>query len=427
LRDFIVISPAWALKAMYAVLEDKAVEKANGFFTDYDLDRYWNALTDSERDNVLKMMKKESFEVVYPVDGGYIAPQLLSKVRPKFDWDSSASLKCRFYYRFMPKGILTRLIVRKHAHIKAQALVWARGAVLHFAGCDILVVEQETEKDGIIQIEVQGKGREGIRALDFVRNEIEEIHKKWFSNIDFQPMVPCDCEDCQKTAEPAYFKLESLIKRLDQNIPDIECENNRVKKVPVRRLLEGVYSAGDIAQKVEHERGMSGMNIYVQVEDKKAHEKLDSLGRTAEAIETNTHLIQSNQHVHTRLLETLLRFAEKEQTMLHGVFTRIDALSDKYTADLRRIDGHLEERFGELLEQLPDEHEIVAAWKKATEKAPDDVDMKWKLKFKLPLIFGEVEKELTVDGKKMLKSIREEITAYAKGKRSFRELFWEED
>jgi internalin A len=251
LRDFMVISPTWALKAIYVVLEDKAVEKANGFFTEADLDRYWDNLTDSERDNILNMMKNESFEIVYPVTGGYIAPQLLLKVRPVFDWDSSTSLKCRFSYRFMPKGILTRLIVRKHAHIKTQEWVWARGVVLHFAGCDILVVEQDAEKDGIIQIEVQGKGRDGIRALDFVRNEIEEIHAKWFSKIDFQPMVPCDCEDCRASVEPTYFKLESLVKRLDQNRQEIECEKGEVKDVPIRRLLEGVYDTSDIASKMD--------------------------------------------------------------------------------------------------------------------------------------------------------------------------------
>ena len=423
LRDFIVISPAWALKAIYAVLEDKAVEKANGFFTDKDLDRYWKDLDDMERDKVLGLMKRESFEIVYPVDNGYVAPQLLSKVRPAFEWDSSASLKYRFYYRFMPKGILTRLIVRKHAHIQAQKLVWAQGVVLHFAGCDMLVVEQETEKDGIIQIEVQGKGREGIRALDFVRNEIEEIHKKWFSNIDFQPMVPCDCEDCQKTAAPTYFKLESLIKRLDQGRSEIECENNRVKDVPVRRLLEGVYDPADIAQKMERERHM---NIHVYAHDPKAHEKLDRLEHTTAAIETTTNLIQSNQETHSRQLSHLLQFAAKEQAMLEDIFVQIDALPASDAADIGRIDELLEEQFGKLLDRLPDEHEIVAAWKKATAKAPDEVDMKWKLKFKLPLIFGEVEKELAWDGKKMLKSIREELTAYARGEKTFRDLFWED-
>lgn len=423
LRDFIVISPAWALKAIYAVLEDKAVEKANGFFTDKDLDRYWKDLDDMERDKVLGLMKRESFEIVYPVDNGYVAPQLLSKVRPAFEWDGSASLKCRFYYRFMPKGILTRLIVRKHAHIKAQELVWAQGVVLHFAGCDMLVVEQETEKDGIIQIEVQGKGREGIRALDFVRNEIEEIHKKWFSNIDFQPMVPCDCEDCQKTAAPTYFKLESLIKRLDQGRSEIECENNRVKDVPVRRLLEGVYDPADIAQKMERERHM---NIHVYAHDPKAHEKLDRLEHTTAAIETAANVIQSNQETHSRQLGNLLQFAAKERAMLEGIFAQIDALPASGAADIGRIDELLEEQFGKLLDRLPDEHEIVAAWKKATAKAPDEVDMRWKLKFKLPLIFGEVEKELAWDGKKMLKSIREELTAYARGEKTFRELFWED-
>ena len=78
---------------LYAVFEDKAVEKANGFFTDAALDRYWQDMPDQERNNVLQLMKKESFEIIYPVNGGYVAPQLLPKIRPDFAWDGQAAFR----------------------------------------------------------------------------------------------------------------------------------------------------------------------------------------------------------------------------------------------------------------------------------------------------------------------------------------------
>lgn len=227
LRDFIVIAPAWGLKAIYVLLEDKAVEKANGFFTDAALDRYWQDMTDQERINVLHLMKKESFEIIYPVNGGYVAPQLLPKIRPDFAWDSKGSLKCQFRYRFMPKGIITRLIVRQHHHIKSQDLVWARGVVFRFAGCDMLVLEQE-----------------------------------------------------------------------------------------------------------------------------------------------------------------------------------------------------LDERFGALLDKLPSSHEIVQTWKEANRKDPLEMDSK--LKLKLPFIFGELEKEFAWDSKAAFRALRSELTAFAKGEKTLRELFVED-
>ena len=208
--------------------------------------------------------------------------------------------------------------------------------------------------------------------------------------------------------------------------PGIRCSYGN-QTVPFEQLL-GVL--GFTAQQTERdfwsgERGRD-LNIHVYARDPEAHTKLDRLQRTTTAIEASTYTIQSNQQHHTEQLVALLQFAEKEQTMLETIFAQIDALPETDGDALNRIDELLEEQFGKLLERLPGEHQIVAAWKKATQKAPDDVDMKWKLKLKLPLIFAEVEKELTWDGKKMLKSIREEITAYGKGERSFRELFWED-
>ena len=243
-------------------------------------------------------------------------------------------------------------------------------------------------------------------------------------------MVPCDCEDCRATVEPTYFKLESLVKRLDQNRQEIECEKGRVKDVPVRRLLEGVYDASDIASKMDRERGM---NIHVHIEDRMAHEKLDRqkevltrLEKTTESTEINTNIILSNQHVHSDYLRNILHFAGQHQATLAGVFAKIDAIPTSESGDFTRINDLLEERFGALLAKLPETNEIVKAWKEANKKQPHEADSKWKLKFKLPFLFGEIEKEFAWDGKAALRLLRSEVTAFAKGEKTFKELFMEE-
>lgn len=242
LRDFIVINPSWALKAVYAVLENKDVERRSGRFTDEDLNVYWGELTSTERSNILNLMKKDNFEICYPVGNqAYIAPQLLPHNRPNFDWDTRNSLKCQFRYRFMPKGIMTRLIVRKHNSFVDELHVWSRGAVFKGFSCNILVTEEETERDGRIAIEVNGPLFNRIRALDFIRNEIEEIHKKWFDGISYDELAPCNCSDCFNSPSPTFFTWTKLRQRVVQGRTTIECDNVTIKDVPVSPLLEGVY------------------------------------------------------------------------------------------------------------------------------------------------------------------------------------------
>ena len=247
LRDFIIINPSWALKAVYAVLEDTDVKKRNGLFTETDLDRYWEMLTAEERIKILSLMKQDNFEICYPVGNhAYIAPQLLSDIRPEFEWNNKDSLKCHFFYRFMPKGIMTRLIVRKHDDRKNDELVWSRGAVFHRNECDILVTENETERNGLIAIEVLGPPGNRIRALDFIRDEIEDIHRKWFPNIEYEERAPCNCNDCKDSATPTFFSWKSLSQRVEENRKTIECDKGKIKDVPVIPLLEGVYDRGRI-------------------------------------------------------------------------------------------------------------------------------------------------------------------------------------
>ncbi|MBI1223895.1 MAG: hypothetical protein GC192_01545 [Bacteroidetes bacterium] len=428
LKDFIVISPPWALKAIYVILEDKAIEKANGYFTEESIDRYWKDLTEYERTNVLNLMKKESFEIIYPVKGGYIAPQLLPKVSPELYWENTYTLKCQFYYRFMPKGIVTRLIVRKHNHIKDQSLVWARGCVFHAFGCDILVIEKETERDGIIQIEVNGKGREGIRALDFVRNEIEEIHEKWFSDIAFEPKVPCNCEHCLGRSNPTYFELSKLTRRINQNRPTIECDKIRVKDVPVRGLLEGNYDEEAIKNFVKRQRyERDDISFTFKMDNPETMARLEDI---EEKLDSNFEAQTRNHAEIMEYLPTILKYSKEHKEALDDMEGMIDALPAKVQMDLDRIDKILTDRLEELFDKLPTSNEIVKAWKAATDKDPLAVDTKWKLKLKIKFLFGELEREVALSEKpyreilnSTIKEARENLIDWWEGNKTLKQLF----
>jgi internalin A len=73
-----------------------------------------------------------NFKLCYQIPGAnglYIAPQLLTAAAPQYNWDSSNNLVIRYIYEFLPKGMLTRLIVAMHQLIADNNCVWKSGAV----------------------------------------------------------------------------------------------------------------------------------------------------------------------------------------------------------------------------------------------------------------------------------------------------------
>src|SRR4029077_2328576 len=120
LSNFVILNPQWAVNAVYQILSNRALEASEGRFTKNWLFKAWEekGFTYQERNQLLNLMKKNNFELCYQLSSSdeteYIAPQLLPTAKPSYDWDSRSNLQFRFQYRFMPKGIIARLIVRLH-------------------------------------------------------------------------------------------------------------------------------------------------------------------------------------------------------------------------------------------------------------------------------------------------------------------------
>ncbi|MDD4963644.1 MAG: COR domain-containing protein [Gallionella sp.] len=274
LRDFMVLNPQWAVDAVYSVLADNEIAAASGRFTQCKLDAVWAGYKVDERAKLLNLMKQDNFEICYPLaDGGYIAPQLLCDQQPVYAWNDSDTLKFRFQYKFMPEGIVTRLIVRLNALIAKDAngkdVVWRKGVLLTDAGCQAQVREEEN-RDGlkVIDIAVTGEIHQRKYLLRRVRDEVQAIHQKWFRNIQSDQMIPCQCEHCQNPAssERKYFKFETLRKYQDKEKSTIECDQG-LCDVAVSGLLEGVFPKEEIEQLQNRENFMSGHQFsHVTVE-----------------------------------------------------------------------------------------------------------------------------------------------------------------
>lgn len=274
LTDRVILKPEWAVDAVYSVLKSPDMNTNRGYFKEETLKQVWGQrYTEPEQRHLLRMMSHDNFEICYEIDNPdedqkcFIAPQFLPEETPDYDWKPEKSLKFRFSYAFMPEGILTRLVVRKHediSHVENQPLAWKRGAILEYAGCRLQVIEREDDGRKVIDIEAIGKSSEQKYALRQVRDEIEKIHQRWFKGINAEAMVPCQCSGCLDSDKPHFFKYSVLQNYSEKKREKVTCDSS-VTDVSVRGLLEGVYQTDELPSIERKETVGKGGNVSYDI------------------------------------------------------------------------------------------------------------------------------------------------------------------
>ena len=251
LSDIIFINPQWVVSAIYIILSDKKLEN-NGKFTKNWLFNVWKDknYTYEERNKLLSLMLKNNFELCYDInDNEYIAPILLTKIRPKFNWDETDNLQFRFKYPFMPKGIISRLIVRLNEYIIKENdnfLVWESGAVLQKGNVKALVYHELTRDEGVNVIIIKLFGEIYLKTefLTIICENIEQIHKKSFKELYYEKLFPCTCKECKHSINPYFFKYTDLIKRIEKGKQTIECRDS-TEDVEINKILMIIKDESD--------------------------------------------------------------------------------------------------------------------------------------------------------------------------------------
>ncbi len=236
LKHYMILKPEWGTTAVYKVLDNDNVKKKLGCFTKDALKDIWQDDEYAEmRDELLQLMMQ--FKLCYEIPGRpatYIAPQLLSIEKADYTWDDRHNLILRYTYTFMPKGMLTRFIVETHPWIEQQKLLWKTGVVLNKDQTRAEVIENYNQRE--IKIRVAGNRKKELMAV--VTHELEKIHNS-YERLQYQTLVPCNCETCKNLPTPHSYSLDSLKKRLDASRYQIECENS-YEMVDIRRLIDDV-------------------------------------------------------------------------------------------------------------------------------------------------------------------------------------------
>ncbi|HOY21182.1 MAG TPA: COR domain-containing protein, partial [Haliscomenobacter sp.] len=270
LRSHVILNPQWAVDGVYSFLTEESIVNNGGRFSDEDFIDLLapKGYSRSSADLILQLMTKNNFDICYQASpGNYIAAQLLPDNVPSYSWYPKDVLKFWFQYPIMPKGLISRLIVRLSDHIEekldvdgsmVEQVVWKKGVVLHLklpeGECRARLIEDDAEsKEGLrkIHIEVMGNRYASKYALRKVRDEVEDLHKKWFRNIKADEIVPCCCSECNTSDNPHTYKLENLLKRQTKR-KDTSCDFSG-EDVMILGLLEGVYDRAEIGKMVREQ------------------------------------------------------------------------------------------------------------------------------------------------------------------------------
>ena len=153
LRHMHVLDPRWLTTAVYRIINSEALAEDKGLLKLSSLIDILSSNDDGfsypaeQHRYIVDIMEK--FELCLRIgDDRILVPDLLEVQEPEIDFDYDSSLRFRIDYDFLPKSIIPRFIVKKHAEIKGE-LRWRTGVVLKseaFAATAVVTADETAKR-----------------------------------------------------------------------------------------------------------------------------------------------------------------------------------------------------------------------------------------------------------------------------------------
>jgi len=210
LHDTRVLKPGWVTGGVYAVIRSPSVAANDGQLSLFDMPRVLHEAEDQKTIQVkdyptamhpfiLELMR--AFQLCYAseeVKGKatrYLVPELLPEFEPAMPepWEK-APVRLRYRYEVLPRGLLSRFIVRTHA-LSEGAPHWRHGVVLRHAGAQALI-RDEADKNELHVFVLDGDDETRRVLVAMIRRELESLH----AEMKLQPI-----EELELTGEGAQW------------------------------------------------------------------------------------------------------------------------------------------------------------------------------------------------------------------------------
>jgi Leucine-rich repeat (LRR) protein len=242
LARLVILQNDWATEAVFNVLDDEATKARYGYFTRADCKQIWAHSTYGElHPELLALMEK--FELCYklsdqPTDT-WLAPQLLSPSTPESlkDWPQADDLVLTYQYDFLPKGLISRLMVRMHRFVRQPDRSWRSGAYFEHGQSELLA--RVTSPVGQ-EIELRARGPERKALLSVISSDLNTLNASFEGLRDkVRKFVPCICSKCRRSTTPEWYEEDRLLKRKQDGRLTVECPES-YEVVSVLELLDGL-------------------------------------------------------------------------------------------------------------------------------------------------------------------------------------------
>jgi internalin A len=242
LARYVILQNEWATEAVFRVLDDEPTKARQGYFSRRDCARIWADSSYAEmHPELLALMEK--FELCYKLpdqrQDNWIMPQLLSPSAPEVfaNWAKADDLVLTYQYDFLPKGLISRLMVRMHRFVLQPNLCWGSGAL--FENGDTQLLASLASQSGQ-EIELRSRGPEAKALRDVIASDLDALNATFEGlRSKVRKLVPCICSQCRKSTNPARFEEPRLLKRKVDSKLSIECPDS-YEDVSVLELLDGL-------------------------------------------------------------------------------------------------------------------------------------------------------------------------------------------
>ena len=237
----VILRNNWATEAVFKMLDDEAVKSSLGHFTMEDCERVWRGGEYAEmHPELLALMEK--FELCYRLPDlkpdTWLAPQMLSPSKPAqlTDWSQPGDLVLRYRYQFMPKGLVSRLMVRLQRFVSQPELGWGAGALFERGETQVLV--EIGARAG--NMDMRARGPERKELLSVIASDLDALNASFHGLAQqVRVLVPCTCTRCRELTEPEYFDQSRLLQRKRDGRLRIECPAS-YEEVAVHELIDGI-------------------------------------------------------------------------------------------------------------------------------------------------------------------------------------------
>ncbi|MFM9951492.1 MAG: COR domain-containing protein [Saprospiraceae bacterium] len=408
LQDRIYLNSNWLVKTVYLLLEDQTIAKLNGRLTKKQVEEVWsdNELH-YEVDKLTALL--EHFGLMYKSGkkDEYIVPEHLPALQPYVSWAHEHEkdlLHFRYQFdKYMPKGLMSRLIVALHRYVTDQELVWNRGVNISHQGAHAEILEQY---GGVNQFDIRIAGHFQRDLLVLITTAFDNILGD-FAKLNFSKSIKCPCRKCSEEDKVYFHNTKdienALIAKAHKPDPSVECKNSfedvllskLLAVIDYEKVMKNIQEKSHGNQRVmEKMEELLGITLGHRRETREGFSSVSNqLDDIQKSLQDTKSIIAANQ---TNILQAL----ENNQTD--------DAILQGYLTDIM-----------EKLNQVAEKQESFAshpAFQEVKNALKTDVDVKGKFKLTwtlLPSILTGIpniayEKEISLD----LKAWTQKVIGY---------------